>query len=279
MTLSARETDRLELGRGAPKRSWISAKATLLAVVMASGAAACSGIFGTQYEYEEDLYVSLDGSATVIVNASIPALIALRGVPLNPDPAARPDEAKIRAAYASPGTKVTRVSPPWRRKGRQFVQVRVEARDVTKLSEVGPLSWSRYQLAQRGAQHVFEQTIGASALRPGTLQKVGWTGEELVGFRLHLPSRIVWHNARHPDTNAPRETARGNIVAWEQHLADRLDGVPLEIKVHMDSQSILHRTLWLFGGAFAAALAVMASLIWFTIRKGAREAATTATGL
>jgi hypothetical protein len=265
--------------RGALKRSWIIAKAALLAVVMAAGAAACSGVFGAQYEYEEDLYVSLDGSATIVVNASIPALIALRGVPLDPDPSARPDEAKIRAAYESPGTKVARVSPPWRRKGRQFVQVRVEARDITKLSEVGPLSWSRYQLAPRGAHHVFEQTVGASALRPGTLRKVGWTGEELVGFRLHLPSRIVWHNARHPDTNEPREVARGNILAWEQHLADRLDGVPLEIKVEMDSQSILHRTLWLFGGAFAAALAVMAFLIWFTMRKGAREAATTATGL
>ena len=39
----------------------------------------------------------------------------------------------------------------------------------------------------------------------------------------------------------------------------------------MDSQSILHRTLWLFGGAFAAALAVLAFLIWFTMRKGRRR--------
>ena len=43
----------------------------------------------------------------------------------------------------------------------------------------------------------------------------------------------------------------------------------------MDSQSILYRTLWLFGGAFAAALAVLAFLIWFTMRKGAGEPATT----
>ena len=108
---------------------------------------------------------------------------------------------------------------------------------------------------------------------------MGWTGNELVGFRLHLPSRIIWHNARDLVTDEPRDHERGNILAWEQHLADRLEGTPLHIKVEMDSQSILHRTLWLFGGAFAAALAVMASLIWFTIRKGAREAATTATGL
>ena len=99
---------------------------------------------------------------------------------------------------------------------------------------------------------------------------------EVVGFRLHLPSRIVWHNSRDLETNEPRGVARGNILAWEQHLADRLDGAPLDIKVEMDSQSILHRTLWLFGGAFTAAVAVLAFLIWFTMRKGAGEAATTA---
>ena len=32
-----------------------------------------------QYEYEEDIYLSLDGSATVYVNTSVAALDALRG--------------------------------------------------------------------------------------------------------------------------------------------------------------------------------------------------------
>ena len=104
--------------------------------------------------------------------------------------------------------------------------------------------------------------------RPGTLQNVGWNGTELVAFRLHLPSRILWHNARDLETNQPTQTARGNILAWEQHLTDRLEGAPLDIRVEMDSQSILHRTLWLFAGAFAAAVAVLALLIWFTMRKG-----------
>jgi hypothetical protein len=43
----------------------------------------------------------------------------------------------------------------------------------------------------------------------------------------------------------------------------------------MDSQSILHRTLWLFAGAFVAAVTVLALLIWFTVRKGAGEPAPT----
>ena len=36
-----------------------------------------------QYEYVEDVYLSLDGKATVYVNSSVPALDALRGAALN----------------------------------------------------------------------------------------------------------------------------------------------------------------------------------------------------
>ena len=39
----------------------------------------------------------------------------------------------------------------------------------------------------------------------------------------------------------------------------------------MDRQSILYRTLWLFAGAFAAAVALIGALIWLTSRKGAKE--------
>ena len=40
----------------------------------------------------------------------------------------------------------------------------------------------------------------------------------------------------------------------------------------MDRQSILYRTLWLFAGAFAAAVLLIGVLIWWTMRKGGRDA-------
>ena len=254
----------------------LSARAVLviaMGVATAAGAACTGGLLGKQYEYEEDLYLALDGSATLVVNASVPALVALRGIDLDLDPRPGPDLNRIRAAYESPVTEVTRVSPPWRRAGRRFVQIRLTVKDIRKLSGARPFAWSRYELSARNGRHVFEQKVGASALRPGTLQNVGWNGSEIVAFRLHLPSRIIWHNSRDIDTNQPTSTRRGNILAWEQHLTDRLEGVLLDIKVEMDSQSILHRTLWLFAGAFAAAIAVLALLIWLTMRKGGGEAA------
>jgi hypothetical protein len=258
------------------RRMSLLSRAVLVAVLgmaAAAGAACTGGILGKQYEYEEDLYLSLDGSATLVVNTSLPALAALRGVDVDPGPGARLDLSRIRAAYQSPATDVTRVSP-WRRAGRRFVQIRMKVSDVRRLSEVGSLSWSRYRLFAEKGHHVFQQNVGASALKPGTLKNVGWNGSEIVAFRLHLPSRILWHNSRDLDTNQPTQTRRGNILAWEQHLTDRLDGAPLDIRVELDSQSILNRTLWLFAGAFVSALAVLALLIWLTVRKGGGQAAT-----
>ena len=249
-------------------------RTVLAAAVAAFTAASCTGrIIGKKYEYEEDLYLSLDGSADLVVNASIPALVSLRGLDLNPS-TSRVDRDAVRTAFESPYASVVRVSRPWTRDRRRYVQVRLHVPDVRQLPKARPFAWSKYELGPENGRHVFRWTVGASALRPGTLQNYGWNGSELVAFRVHLPSRISYHNARTVDTNEPRSVERGNIVTWEQQLADRLDGQPLAIEVRMDSQSILYRTLWLFAGAFVAAVCLIGALIWLTVRKGAKQTTT-----
>ncbi|HET7617048.1 MAG TPA: hypothetical protein VFK20_00965 [Vicinamibacterales bacterium] len=249
-------------------------RAALLALMLlaAGVASGCDGrLLGRQYEYEEDLTLALDGSATLVVNASSAALAALRGIDAGAiGDGARIDREKVRAAFTSPYAEVTRVSRPWRRNGRPFVQIRLRVPDVRQLSKAPAFSWSTYALQQQDDHYEFTQTVGRSAFKPGTLPKVGWDGSELVVFRLHLPSRIQYHNARDVDTNETLSVERGNILIWEQHLADRLDGAPIHIDVRMDSQSILYRTLWLFALAFIAAVMVIGGLIWWTVRKGAK---------
>jgi hypothetical protein len=260
--------------RRVSSRARASLAMLLAATVVLLVATGCGGgrLFGKVYEYEEDLYVALDGSAELIVNASIPALVTLRGLNLPLDSAARLERDAVRAVFSSPVTEVTRVSRPWRRQGRRFVQVRLRVPDIRKLNQAAPFSWSVYELFEKDGLAQYRQQITGSALRAGTLTNVGWTGGELVAFRLHLPSRIVYHNARDLETNEPTDIARGNILSWEQHLADRLDGRPLTIEVRMDRQTILYRTLWLFAGAFAAAVLLIVGLVWLTMRKGAKDA-------
>jgi hypothetical protein len=248
----------------------LAASALLLAASLLASACAPGGLLGKQYEYEEDLTIDLDGSATLTVNTSLAALSVLRGLPF--DPAQRGvDRARVRELYESPVAEVTRVGRGWRRDGRQFVQIRLDIPDIRRLSEAAPFSWSRYELSQADGVHVFHQRVEGSAFKPGTLPNVGWDGGEVVAFRLHLPSRILWHNARTLETNEGAGVGRGNIVSWEQHLTDRLDGEPIDIEVRMESESILYRTLWLFAGAFAAAVLALGAVIWWTVWRGRAE--------
>jgi len=253
-------------------------RATLLALVMLP-LAACGGgrpaLLAPDYEYEEDLTLSLDGSATLTVNTSARALAALRGIHLNADPKSRADVLKedARAAFTSPYSEVTSVTV-WTRRDRRFIGVRMRIPDVRLLPKAKPFAWSTYDLHEEGDQAIFRQTVtGSGAPDPGA----GWKGDELIAFRLHLPARIRYHNSRDYRTGAVRDIGRGNILTWEQTLRDRLDGKPIAwsgdhqpgvMEAHMDRQSILYRTLWLFAIAFTAAIVVLAGLIWLTVRRG-----------
>jgi hypothetical protein len=256
-------------------------RAVLLALAF-TAVAACSGgrpaIFAPDYEYEEDLTLGLDGSGTLTVNTSVPALAALRGIHLDADPRSRTDVLKdqVRAAYASPYDEVTGVSV-WNRYGRRFIGVRLNVPDIRALSKAAPFAWSAYELNEDGNEAVFRQTLTGKGTPDPT---AGWKGDELVAFRLHLPARIRFHNSRDVRTGAARDIGRGNILTWEQTLRDRLDGKPVAwsndhrpgvMEARMDRQSILYRTLWLFAIAFGAAIIVLAALIWWTVRRGGAE--------
>ena len=217
--------------------------------------------FFRQYEYEEEIFLSLDGTATVYVNSSIPALNALRGTSLDARPNARVDAAAVRAFFSSPVTHVTRVSST-RRNGRQFVHVRLDADNIQRLSAAPPFAWSTYDFKPADGVYRYLQTVGRAAGKDvGPVSTIGWNGQEIVAFRLHLPSKITFHNTG-------RDIGRGNILVWEQPLADRLRGAPLKFDARMETQSILYRTLWLFGWTLVAAVAAFALVIWLIVRRG-----------
>jgi hypothetical protein len=240
------------------------ARAVLL-LAMVGLLAACRNPLGRQYEYEEQIYLGTDGSATLVLNASIPALVALHDLPLDPSPRSAVDRDQVRRLFANAGCSDVRVGQPWIRRGRRFVQVRVAAARVEDLERCGPLSWSSYRFSRRDDVVHFEQRIGEG--HRGDPGRVNWDGRELVGFKLHLPSRISFHNVKRLEDGSNGEAERGNILTWEQRLSDRLAGQPLILEVRMDSESILYRTLFLFAGAAVAAVLALFGLIWWTVRR------------
>jgi hypothetical protein len=229
----------------------------VLTLVWAVLAAGCGGAFKQQYEYEEELYLDLDGSATLNLNASIASLVALHGLDLPTDPRARIDRQRVRALFTPPGgTAAVSLS---RRDGRRFVHVSVDVDDVRELSRIRPFAWSSYRFDRRDEVLEYRQVVRRSA--GGTPAAVEWDGTEVVAFRMHLPSEILFHNTG-------GEIERGNILEWEQPLADRLNGEPLELQAHIATESILYTTLLLFGATIAAAAATFAAVIWWVSRRG-----------
>jgi hypothetical protein len=235
------------------------ARTALIAVIaIVAGVSACSGrgVFTREYEYEEELYLALDGSATLNVNASVESLNVLRGANLDPDPVARIDRDDLRRFFGAGEADVS-VSLA-RRDGRRFVHATVEVENVEQLGRLAPFSWSEYRLGRRQDAVEFRQHVGEPAA-PGS--PVSWAGEEIVAFRMHLPSEIVFHNS-------PGDIQRGNILEWEQPLAERLAGKAVDIEVQLEPTSILAQTLLLFGSTAAAAIATLAGVVWWISRRG-----------
>ena len=232
--------------------------------------ASCANPFVPQYEYEEQVYLDVDGHALVVIDSSLAALVALRGAVIDPAIATAADRNAVRQMVTAAGCNVEDVSRFWTRHGRKFVQIEVSASHVKDLPACKLLAWSTYSLDSiengglRVQQHLGPPTPGAGA--PTT-----WAGNELVAFKFHLPSRVIWQNVKLLDgTNG--STERGNILTWAQTLNDRLAGKPLDMRADMDGKSILHTTLWLFAGAFGAAVLVLITAIWLVIRKGRKVA-------
>src|SRR5438270_10077551 len=100
----------------------------VVALTLVAGVAAtcgCGGGLFRQYEYEEEMYLSLDGTATLYVNSSIAALNALRGTTFDANPGARIDRDAVCKYFDTSQTHVHGRVTTSRRNNRQFVHVRL----------------------------------------------------------------------------------------------------------------------------------------------------------
>ena len=111
---------------------------------------------------------------------------------------------------------------------------------IERLADAPPFAWSTYSFQRDGELFNYRQSLGASVAKD--VGDVGWKGNEIVAFRLHLPSKIAYLQCR--AGNPQRGTSlRGN----NRFPTDSTHGTPLTLDARMESQSILYRTLALFG--------------------------------
>ena len=123
------------------------------------------------------MYLSLDGTATVYVNASLAALNALRGTSFATAPNAPLDREAVARVLFDAVTRVTGQINASRRSNRRFVHVKLDVDDIRRLGEAAPFAWSEYEFKRDG-----EPLRVSADDRPWrqarTSATVGWNGRE-----------------------------------------------------------------------------------------------------
>ena len=246
-------------------RAGIASARLALAVLRRRAVAAACGrrrrLF-RQYQYEEEVYLSLDGTATVYVHASLAALNALRGTSFATAPNAPLDREAVRAFFTTPVTRVIGQVNASRRSNRRFIHVQL---DVDEFGGSARRRRSRGRPTTSNATaiwYVYRQTIGPAPARMSATSD----GTARRWWRSGCTCRARFDITTPAGTSAAATSSSGN-----RRWTKRLRGAPLVLDARMDPESILFRTLWLFGWTFVAVAITFGFVIWLIVRRAPAE--------
>jgi hypothetical protein len=222
----------------------MSSRLLCLALVVVSGCAT--------YEYEEEVFLEVDGSGEIRMSGSTAAIEGVHAL----DEA---DAASAKALFEGEGVEVLSALET-ERDQRKFVHV--EAR-FTGWDELCRLR------AFRGRRCVLENEEEGLALElslpsPRAAAPDGLDPQALLALRYHFPSTIRYHNS-------PSDIERGNILCWKRTLREHFAGRPLDVEVHFDRRTVLAATVSVMGIALALVAASIGTALWLMVRKGRRQ--------
>ena len=209
------------------------------------------------YEFEHEFWIRVDGSGSVNVTARPELWGAMKGVRVSP---ADEDAARqaVRALFESSGLRVRRVTLT-HRAGRPYVFVAADFTDVNRLA--GTPAFPDLALSVRPEGENLRMD-GRWSRPPGLPDVPLESRDGLMAVRFHLPSTVYSHR------NAFAGVERGNIVAWRETVTEGLAGRPLDVGALIDRRSILRSTIGLFAIAIVLALGILATVLWWVVRKG-----------
>ena len=209
------------------------------------------------YEFEHEFWIRVDGSGTVNVTARPELWGAMKGVRVSPTDEDAAGQT-VRALFESSGLRVRRVTLT-HRAGRPYVFVAADFTDVNRLA--GTPAFPDLALSVRPEGENLRMD-GRWSRPPGLPDVPLESRDGLMAVRFHLPSKVYSHR------NAFAGVERGNIVAWRETVTEGLAGRPLDVGALIDRRSILRSTIGLFAIAIALALGILATVLWWVVRKG-----------
>ena len=214
------------------------------------------------YEFEHEFWIRVDGSGTVNVTARPELWGAMKGVRVSPTDEDAAGQT-VRALFESSGLRVRRVTLT-HRAGRPYVFVAADFTDVNRLA--GTPAFPDLALSVRPEGENLRMD-GRWSRPPGLPDVPLESRDGLMAVRFHLPSKVYSHR------NAFAGVERGNIVAWRETVTEGLAGRPLDVGALIDRRSILRSTIGLFAIAIALALGILATVLWWVVRKGRKAQA------
>ena len=214
------------------------------------------------YEFEHEFWIRVDGSGSVNVTARPELWDAMKGVRVSPTDEDAAGQT-VRALFESSGLRVRRVTLT-HRAGRPYVFVAADFTDVNRLA--GTPAFPDLALSVRPEGENLRMD-GRWSRPPGLPDVPLESRDGLMAVRFHLPSKVYSHR------NAFAGVERGNIVAWRETVTEGLAGRPLDVGALIDRRSILRSTIGLFAIAIALALGILATVLWWVVRKGRKAQA------
>jgi hypothetical protein len=209
------------------------------------------------YEFEHEFWIRVDGSGSVNVTARPELWGAMKGVRVSPTDEDAAGQT-VRALFESSGLRVRRVTLT-HRAGRPYVFVAADFPDVNRLA--GTPAFPDLALSVRPEGENLRMD-GRWSRPPGLPDVPLESRDGLMAVRFHLPSKVYSHR------NAFAGVERGNIVAWRETVTEGLAGRPLDVGALIDRRSILRSTIGLFAIAIVLALGILATVLWWVVRKG-----------
>ena len=209
------------------------------------------------YEYEEEVFLEVDGSGEIRMSGSTAAVAALHGL----------DEASVESArqlFEGEGVEVLSALETERER-RKFVHVQARFSDWEKLCRIPAFRDRGCRLARGGKDLALELSLPS----PRAAASESLEPQALLALRYHFPGTIRYHNS-------PSDIERGNILSWKRTLREHFAGRPLDLAVRFDRRTILAATARVAGLALGLVIASIATALWVMVWKGRRQLRTEA---
>ena len=220
-----------------------------LLAFLAAGLPAC-----TAYEYEEDVFLQVDGSGALRVSGSAAMLGTLFELPAV-------TTADLATYFDREGFELDTVRET-EREARRFLHVSGRFTDWNALCRHPAFATRRCRLVLGDEASTLELQVPAA--RGGV--PPGVDPDAVVAFRFHLPSTVRFHTA-------PEPIQRGNILEWERSVAETFGDEPVSAQIRFDRESVLATTFRIIALALGTVVLGVAAAVGLMVRKGRQQLA------